>query len=296
MVKVVFITGVTGFLGSHLARALVRDGWEVHGLKRSTSDLSRLRDVAGRVTFHDVDRRPAPELFAAARPDAVVHLATVYGRGKETAAQVAAVNTVFPLTLLEEAIGRGARTFLHTDTCYTPDYKHLQAYTMSKRHFAEWGQTLCPAAMRFVNLRLFHPYGPGDDPAKFVPYIIRTCLNPTAVEVPLTAGEQRKDFIHVDDFLGAVRTILGKAEDLPGGYHTVECGTGRAVSIREFVETIHRLTGSRAVLRFGALPYRENEIMVSQADTASLRTLGWRPSVSLEEGIRSILREDHGRD
>jgi nucleoside-diphosphate-sugar epimerase len=295
-VKAVFITGVTGFLGSHLARRLVREGWEVHGLKRVSSDLARLSGLEGRITLDDVDRLPARELFATRVPEAVVHLATCYGRGRETPSQVAAVNTAFPLTLLEEALARGVRTFLTMDTCYTLDYGHLQAYTLSKRQFAEWGQLLCPADRRFVNLRLFHPYGPRDDAAKFVPGMIKSCLTSQGVDIELTPGEQRKDFLYVDDFLSAVEALLRHADRLPGGGQTVECGSGQATSIREFVETVHRLTRSRAVLRFGALPYRPNEIMFSQADTAALRDLGWRPAFSLEQGLRAILREDFGHE
>jgi nucleoside-diphosphate-sugar epimerase len=289
-----FVTGVSGFLGSHAARFLVRRGWQVVGLKRSTSDLSRLRDVAGQITFRDVDREPAEALFRGPAPNVVLHLATVYGRQSELRSEVATANTVFPLTLLEQAARRGVRVFLNAATCYTLEYKHLQAYTLSKQHFAEWGRLLASPGMRFINLRLYHPYGPGDDPSKFVMNMIRSCLNGKG-DIPLTPGEQRKDFLHVQDFLAAVRILLAQAERLPDGFVSLDCGSGRAVSIREFAETVHRLTGSRAVLRFGALPYRENEIMFSQADPSALRALGWEPRVSLEKGILNILKEDFGR-
>jgi CDP-paratose synthetase len=293
--KVAYITGVSGFLGSHMARALVRQGWEVHGLKRSTSDLSRLRDVAERVTFHDVDRESLDKLLKVRAPDAVIHLATTYGRQDEPPSQVVATNVVFPLALLERAVRSGVGIFVNAANTYTLDYKYLQSYTLSKQHFTEWGRLLTPSRMRFVNLRLFHPYGPGDDPSKFVPQIIRTCRASDA-DILLTPGEQRKDFLYVQDFVTAVQTLLDSPERLPEGFVTLDCGSGRAVSIREFVETIHRVTGSRSELRFGALPYRENEIMLSQADPAALRALGWEPQVSLEQGIKNIVEEDFGRD
>jgi nucleoside-diphosphate-sugar epimerase len=292
--KLACVTGVTGFLGAHLARSLLRRGWEVVGLKRSSSDLSRLWGEAGRLTFLDVDREPIDRLFEGPPPDAIVHLATSYGRQNEPPSQVVAANMVFPLSLLERAARRGVRTFVNAATCYTMEYKHLQAYTLSKQHFAEWAQLLTPPGMRFVNLRLYHPYGPGDHPSKFVSQMIQSCLASDG-DIPLTPGEQRKDFLYVQDFLDAVYTLLDSPERLPDGFSTLDCGSGRAVTIREFVETVHRLTGSRAVLRFGALPYRENEIMFSQADASALGALGWRPTVSLEQGIKNILREDFGR-
>lgn len=292
--KVACITGVTGFLGSHLARSLVRQGWAVHGLKRSTSDLSRLRDVTEYVTFHDVDREPLAGLFEGQPPDAVIHLATSYGRQEEPPSQVVATNVVFPLTLLERATRFGVRVFINAANTYTLDYKYLQLYTLSKQQFAEWGRLLTPSGMRFVNLRLFHPYGPGDRSSKFVPQMIRSCLASNG-DIRLTPGEQCKDFLYVQDFLTAVHTLLDAPGRLPEGFITLDCGSGRAVSIREFVETVHRVTGSRSALRFGALPYRENEIMFSQADPAALRALGWEPKVSLEQGIKNILQEDFAR-
>jgi nucleoside-diphosphate-sugar epimerase len=291
--RVACVSGVTGFLGSHLARSLLRRGWEVRGLKRSTSDLSRLRDVAERVKFYDVDRETLDAAFAGPAPDAVVHLATSYGRQNEPPADVVAVNVVFPLGLLDRAIRAGVRTFVNAANTYTLDYKYLQSYTLSKQQFTEWARLLTPPVMHFINLRLFHPYGPGDHPSKFVPHIVRSCLAQGG-DIPLTPGEQRKDFLHVRDFVSAVHTLLDAPEHLAAGFCSLDCGSGRAVSIREFVETVHRLTGSRATLRFGALPYRENEIMFSQADSSALRGLGWEQKVPLEQGIKNILEEDFG--
>jgi nucleoside-diphosphate-sugar epimerase len=292
----VYITGVTGFLGSHLARALVNEGMEVHGLKRSTSDLARLKDVAGRIVFRDVDRESVESLFAAdRRPDAIIHLATNYGRQGDAPSHLALANTIFPLSLLEIAVRRGVQTFLNADTCYTIHYKHLQNYTQSKQHLVDWGKILATKETRFINLKLFHPYGPGDGPTKFVPQMIRNCLESKG-EIRLTPGEQRKDFVYVQDVVTAIEVLLGKPQSLPDGFVSLDCGSGKAVSIREFVETVHRLTRSQAILRFGALPYRENEIMFAEADPSVLRSLGWKPTVALERGIRNIVEEEFGRD
>jgi len=116
-----------------------------------------------------------------------------------------------------------------------------------------------------------------------------------AGDIALTLGEQRKDFVYVGDVAAAFLAVLDNLGKLPAGAVDLECGTGQAVSIRAFVETIHRLTGSRAALRFGALPYRDGEIMLSQADPTALRALGWEARVSLANGLRATLREDFGR-
>ena len=290
--KCAVVTGVTGFLGSHVARRLVHDGWDVVGIKRSSSDTRRIDDLRA-LTYLDADRDPLASLFPEGRgPDAVFHFATDYGRGNAPPSTLLKANTLFPLELLELASRGRTPVFLNADTCYTLEYKHLQAYTLTKKQLTQWGKLLATPATRFINLILQHPYGPGDGAGKFVPFILRQCLENTG-DIALTPGEQCKDFIYVEDVLDAVIFLLDRAATLPA-YADVECGSGRATSIREFVTTAHRVSGSRATLQFGALPYRENEIMFSQADTAVLNSLGWRPQVGLEEGLRRIFEKDFG--
>ncbi|HSQ58088.1 MAG TPA: NAD(P)-dependent oxidoreductase [Gemmata sp.] len=293
--KTALVTGATGFIGGHVVRALVAAGWRVHAVKRSTSDTSGLKEAEPAVAFHDIDRVSPDDIFSAGPFDAVCLLATSYGRGNEPPSETLGANLLAPLRLLERAVAAQVPAVLHADTCFTPDYQYLRPYTLSKKQFAQWGRILCDqTATRFVNLVLQHPYGPGDRPAKFLPGIIRECLESTG-NISLTAGEQRKDFVYVGDVAAAFLAVLAHLDQLPTGSTDLECGTGRALSIRELVETVHRLTGSRAKLDFGALPYRANEIMLSEADTIGLRALGWEPRVSLEDGLRATLREDFGR-
>src|SRR5262249_16111433 len=154
----------------------------------------------------------------------------------------------FPLRLLERAVAAKVSVFVNTDTCFTTDYKYLRPYTLSKKQFVQWGRILCDGpGTRFVTLVLQHPYGPGDRPTKLVPAMIRECLTSTG-EIKLTPGEQRKDFVYVGDVAEAYRFVLEKATDLPAGFSEFEVGSGTAIPVRQFVETVHRLTNSRATL------------------------------------------------
>jgi CDP-paratose synthetase len=287
--KTVLVTGATGFIGGHVVRALLAAGWTVHAVTRSTSDAGSLKDV----TLHDSATDP-DAIFARGPFDVILLLAASYGRGSEPPSAMLETNVFFPLTLLERAVAAKVPAVVHADTCFTTDYKYLRPYTLSKKQFGQWGRILTDGtATRFVNLVLHHPYGPGDRPGKFVPGIIRECLNAVG-DIALTLGEQRKDFIYVGDVAMAFLTLLENLDKLPTNVTDVDCGTGHSVSIRTLVEIIHRLTSSRALLRFGALSYREGEIMLSHADVSVLRALGWEPRISLEEGLRWTLREDFG--
>jgi nucleoside-diphosphate-sugar epimerase len=104
----------------------------------------------------------------------------------------------------------------------------------------------------------------------------------------LTAGEQRRDFIFIDDVLSGYATLLERAAEL-GPAADVPLGSGTAPTVREFVQTVHRLCRSRTELQFGALPYRPGEAMHCQADLAQMSRLDWRPRWSLEQGLQHTL-------
>ena len=276
--KSVLLTGATGFVGGHVARALVAGGWHIYALVRPTSDISALPRG---IEYHSTGSI-SDALFRTVH--AVVHVATNYGKNDPPHVLVRD-NMLFPLNLLERAVAAKVPVFVNTDTCFTIDYKYLRPYTLSKKQFMQWGKVLCDGAeTKFVNLVLQHPYGPGDRPTKFVPAMIRECLS-AKEEIRLTPGEQKKDFVYVADVAEAYRLILDKAAELPAGFSEFEVGSGHAVSIHQFVEAIYRLTKSRAKLKFGALDYRDGEIMFSQADVTPLTALGWMPKTSLEAGL-----------
>lgn len=284
MSKRILLTGATGYLGSHLAQALLGAGHSVVVLKRRSSSLRRLESILPRITLLDVDGLDLSVPFKEhGKIDAVIHAATSYGRNGESASQMAEANLAFPLRLLDAAIVAQTPVFLNTDTALD---KFLNAYSLSKTQFAEWGQHFAgQKKIHFLNLRLEHFYGEGDDDSKFTTHVIKNCLTNTP-ELKLTLGEQRRDFVYIDDVVSAYLLLLEKQESLPDWFVELDVGSGDAVTIREFVEMVHRLTKSSTHLNFGAQPYRQGEVMLSQADTESLRMLGWRCRHTLEQGLK----------
>lgn len=291
----IMLTGATGFLGSHLARALVRNHHHVVILKRSFSDCSRLAEVAGDITSYDLDTTDLCVPFERHQPfDAIIHTATAYGRRDESDAALLETNVTFPLRLLQASIKHGTSLFLNTDTfsraALSWQATYMLGYHLTKKQFAEWGEYLSAIHQtRFVNIRLEHVYGPFDQPTKFIPFVIRQCLRRN-VEIALTAGEQKRDFVYVDDVVEAYLALLIESKVLPKGFSEYQVGTGHATSIRELVQKIHSLTKSSAQLKFGAIPYRDQEMMCSQADTTALKTLRWKSKVELDAGLAKMMK------
>jgi CDP-paratose synthetase len=292
--RTIVLTGATGFVGSHLLTGLLSAGYSVVALHRRPTTDGLRREVG--LTWEPLAE--AATVFKRQRIEAVCHLATAYGNGMALA-EVVESNVVMPLRLLEFAIEQSCALFVSTDTFFAKsafNYSHMRSYIESKAQFIRWAGlavTSAPAT-KVVNARLEHVYGTGDGPQKFVPYVLRT-LQANA-PLPLTPGDQRRDFVHVDDVVGAYLSILASANALPTGLSEIQIGTGESHTVRSFVETARALCDSTSMLNFGAYPHRPQEIMHSQADITLLRTLGWTPVHSLTSGIRAVLEDMSIRD
>jgi nucleoside-diphosphate-sugar epimerase len=108
-------------------------------------------------------------------------------------------------------------------------------------------------------------------------------------------GEQKRDFIFIDDVVQAMMKIIGNTEELGYDYHDYQLGTGTSLSIRQFVELVKRISGnSKTILNFGAIPYRVDEIMDIDYGENKMSGMDWRPRYSLEEGLTMTIREMNG--
>jgi CDP-paratose synthetase len=286
----VILTGATGFLGSHFLADFIRENFKVIIIKRKSTNLELTFQQFGELEAWDVEQ--LEDLFVC-HPDvgAIIHAATDYGYDDTNPTAPFLANEAFPMKLLSLAIQHKIATFINIDTFFSSQhvvYEHLSAYTLSKRHFKEWGQ-YCANVKKigFSNLQIFHLYGPGDSYKKFVPSMVARCLK--GGEIDLTDGIQERDFIYISDAVSALKVILRVEVGREPEYRHYDIGTGSPLCIRDFMEKVKHLCSSSANLNFGALPSRKGEFQSSCADTTALRSLGWVPRVGIEAGIQSVV-------
>lgn len=285
------LTGASGFLGRHIARRLIDRGDEPLLLARATSQMPA--DIAPAQVARYSDADGIRKAIHAWKPDCVIHTACSYGRRHERLAELVSTNVTFGLDVMEalaDGHASGPKLFINAGTSLQ---RNLNAYALTKAQFVECAQTLARTRtdLQFVNLRLEHMYGPHDDTSKFIGHVLRACRQSNA-PLKLTSGLQRRDFIHVSDVVSAFLAVAERQELLDTPVSEMDVGTGEAPTVREVVEKIHRLTNSRTELQFGALPLRDSEQMLSCADTARLRGLGWTPLHNLDSGLQDLIDSD----
>lgn len=286
----VLLTGATGFLGSHLLEALLKQSYQVVVLKRSTSNLWRIEHLAGLYKSYDVDTQPIEQAFEEQRIDCVIHTACHYGRNGSALSEVVESNLIFGLKVLEAAITHQAIRFINTDSLLPRD---LNPYSLSKKQLVDWLKQQS-SKIQVTNLKLEHMYGPKDDATKFIAWLV-TQLQQNVPVINLTSGVQKRDFIYIEDVVSAFICVLQNAEYLPS-FSEFEVGTGESIEVKTFVENLkhifeQRYGQTKTQLNFGAVPYRQGEIMEFKVDNQALRKLGWQPKVSLSQGLEQSLKE-----
>ena len=289
MKKKILITGINGFLGSHLSKHL-KTSFEIVGLEYSLENLHRIASENFKV--YSTNSIVLEAVFKENDFYAVIHVATLYRRQSEPIFDLLNTNINLPVQLLELSGKYNVNLFLNTDSFFNNpkySYSYLSDYTLSKKHSLEWIKLLASSSScKVVNMKVFHMFGENDAPGKFIPFIIKKIINnePT---LDLTPGNQTRDFIYVKDVVFAFEHVINFFLDLRG-YQEFEIGTGKSYTIKDFATAVKEVTNSKTVLNFGGLPYREGEIMESEVESFKLKDIRWKPKFNLKESLRCYIK------
>ena len=307
----VFITGVAGFIGSHVALALLRRGERVFGLDNFDPFYDRaikernLAPLKEHPEFHflEADIRDPVALSgwgAGETPRALIHLAAKAGVRPSLAdpAGYADVNVMGTVRVLSFAKERSIPRFLFasSSSVYGGNEKvpfaeddfvdrPVSPYAATKKA----GELLCHTfahlyAMNIVSLRFFTVYGPGQRPEMAIHKFTRRLFEGREIEI-YGDGSSRRDYTYIDDIVGGVLGALSA----PPGYRVYNLGESATLSLSDLVVLLERATGLRAKRKF--LPPQPGDVPVTFADISRARAeIGYAPNVAVEEGVKRFIQ------
>ncbi len=286
------VTGGAGFIGSHVAAALLARGDEVHAFDNLAK--GKRENVPEGATLHEADIRRPDDVFDRVRPEAIFHLAAQADvrTSVERPDYDADVNVLGTLRILEAARRHDAKVvFASTGGAIygecdgpapeTAERRPLAPYGASKlcgeEYLATWNRLY---GTSHVSLRFGNVYGPRQEPhgEAGVVAIFMGLLQTGGTPTIYGDGRQTRDYVYVGDVVAAMLAAAGHG----GGVFNV--GTGVETSVLQLYDAIQRASGverepSYVDARLGEL--QRSVLDVSLAE----RELGWRPETPLADGL-----------
>lgn len=295
-----FITGATGFIGSHLTRLALAKNHEVLVLARTPSSFSS-RD------WGQSSERPSPHLAIGTletppwqvirdfKPDTCIHAAWISTPGVYLNSPENRSHVDWGRSLFQGLVQAGCSYILGIGTCVeyagslTPllerasPIEPLSPYAQAKvelRAIAE--SDLASTTTRLGWARLFYPYGPGEHPQRLCSSTIAKLQRGELIE--LKTPHSLKDYIHITDVAKALLQIAERAYAGP-----INVGSGQGTRVGDLVRTLARLMNRMDCLRLAPdqAPQASDCLI---ADVQQLHSLGWKPEVPLELGLQALVQ------
>lgn len=287
---VALITGATGYVGAHLARRLVRDGWNVHIVVRDNSRIPQYSEFSSITSHvHDGSTEGMLRCVANAKPDVVFHLASKAQAQHEPKDVVPTIqtNVLFASQLLEGMRINGITKFVNTGTYWqhfnNEGYNPVCLYAATKQALESILEYYVQACnIRAVTLNLFDIYGP-NDPRPKLPNLLKKAAI-TGVPLDMSQGEQLIELVYIDDVVDAYVLAASRLLKNQVQYHErYAVSSGCPIRLRDLVERFSNILSLPISVNWGARPYRPREVMVPWNRGVWLE--GWRPCVGLEDGL-----------
>ncbi len=318
------VTGSAGFIGYHLCRRLLADGFEVIGLDAMTDyydvrlkerrEAALLQSPAFRAVHDRVETDGAlTQLTATEKPDVIVHLAAQAGvrYSIDNPRSYLDANIIGTFNLLEAVRATPSTHLLmaSTSSVYGANTKmpyaegdkadtQMSFYAATKKATEAMGHSYAHLyGIPITMFRFFTVYGPWGRPDMALFKFTKAILNGDPIDV-YNHGDMRRDFTYVDDLVHGIRLLV---DAVPGSdpvagdslspvapYRVVNIGNGEPVQLLAFIEAIEAATGKPAIKNL--MDMQPGDVPATWADGTLLQTLtGYAPRTSVQDGVNAFV-------
>ena len=294
--KRVLVTGARGFIGRHCLPVFGNGSYDLHAVTSSEAVSS---GQPSQITWHRVDLMDgrAPEkLIANVNPTHLLHLAWITTPGEYWTSPVNYDWLDVSQRLLDAFMEHGGERIVIVGTCAEYDWSaglcdERRTPTRSLSPYSESKNRLCAYLNALIGemdvsaawARVFFSYGPHEPPVRLVPTVIRRLLH--GKPASCSAGEQRRDYIYVNDVAAALVALLDS--ETRG---VVNIGSGTAVAVRDLIMKIGVAMGTPELIHVGSRSSSENDPALVLANVSRLnQEVGFSPRWDLETGLKATI-------
>ncbi len=292
----IVITGANGFVGQNLVPKLLSQG---HELFEVTIEPDKSKALYGNRTIQfDYKQENQNELIIAIgnfQPKACIHLASYLTAADDfdTLHKLLNANINFTCNLLDALKVSGLKTFINTgsfaeyyqgDGQLDPAYLYTATKSASRIFVDYYSKTY---NFKYITIVPYTIYGGFDSQKKIIDIIFDSLDSKTPID--LTPGSQLLDFIHLEDITDFFVKILDYTDNIKNGMN-FQLGTGHGHTLKDLVCIMEKLTFKKANINWGGRDYRPRDVMFAVANiSAQFHQFGWKPEISLEEGVKMYL-------
>lgn len=301
------VLGGTGYLGTKIIMKLIEGDNYIVCVHRKDSKSNKVFENQSKVKYVVSDYVILRDLFATEKFDCIINASCTYIKGARID-DVVESNLIFPMRIMSLAVEnyyginsnynnynkiksdavRVENRQLRFVSIGTGLPDNFNIYTYTKRQFNKMGHFFSNEyGLEFINLELQNYFGENEPKNRFLPSVIDKLKKNESI--PLTQGEQLRDFVYVNDVVDAILLLINKKGVPP--YMDVPLGSGDAPSIKEIVTYLKEIMHSKSELQFGKIPLRPNEPS-TYANLALYKMLGGEIKYTWKEGLNKMLREE----
>ncbi|MFL0206214.1 NAD-dependent epimerase/dehydratase family protein [Aquirufa sp. 2-AUSEE-184A6] len=298
--RAVLITGISGFLGSQIARQLLLDGYKVFATRRKKTDLARCQDFKSDISWIDLEDGDWQNKIIKLMPDIIIHSAWLgVSANDRDNWSVQFSNVEFVLNLLSIAKSCKVEKFIAfgsqaeygvfsgvIDEKYptNPSSSYASAKVAVSQIINNYS-TL--NGLNWYWFRLFSFFGEQEDSNWLIPTLIERINNLERMD--MTPGEQKYAYMYVGDLAKIISKIVGS--NLESGIYNISSSS--AISLVELTQKILNIIKPKnSQINFGAIPYRANQSMLIQGSNKKLElALGIEiQETYFEESLTSVIK------
>lgn len=290
--KTALITGISGYIGSNLARTLVQSGWKVAGIVRPDSDLRLLADIQDQLLLcqYDGTVNSLSNFMGNVKPDTVFHLASCFiaEHKPEQITSLIQSNILFGTHLLETMARFGIKQLVNTGTSWqhynNEAYNPVCLYAATKEAFTKIIKFYVEAhGFMVITLELFDTYGPNDPRKKLINLFFENAKS--SQQLNMSPGEQEIDLVYIEDVIAAflqAQTLLFTKQTKPlNACYMVT--TGKPLKLKNIAKIFEQVFQTQLKIQWGGREYRNREVM--QVWNQGVVLPGWCATIDLKQGL-----------